>query len=232
MLLTLNRIPVLFFNLLPYLDYRCIIHLLKTRTNEEWINELILPSPYCDNSISDLRLIIKKSLKFVLLKKSFPEEYFLEDVTQEAVLKIIDRLKTFKGNSSFITWANKVAVRLVLDEIRKRQWKDISLDDLSFSRKLVYAGDFIDNSDGPEKAALKKNIVSVVNSVMSKELSVRQRKVLQAIQIHRMPIREVARRIGVDRNTLYKSIHDARKKLKKSLLEKGIGAEDISELFN
>ena len=58
----------------------------------------------------------------------------------------------------------------------------------------------------------------------------KQRQALVA-KIQGMPLEEVARRMGSNRNALYKLIHDARQRLKERLLAEGLAAEEILAAF-
>ena len=52
----------------------------------------------------------------------------LEDVVQDALVRILERLPQFEGRSRFLTWAMSVAIRVAMSELRRRKWKDVSLD--------------------------------------------------------------------------------------------------------
>ena len=74
-------------------------------------------------------------------------------------------------------------------------------------------------------------MIEHLQSVISEELTDKQREVLVATRIHGMPLEEVARRMGTNRNALYKLLHDARKRLKSRLEEEGLSPEDILAVF-
>src|SRR3989304_1235188 len=50
-----------------------------------------------------------------------------EEASQEALVRILDRLDTFEGRSRFTTWAYKVAFRIALTDLRRKQWQGGSL---------------------------------------------------------------------------------------------------------
>ncbi len=54
----------------------------------------------------------------------------IEDFAQEALIKILDNLDSFRGESHFTTWAQKIAVRVAFTELRRKQWRNVSLQDL------------------------------------------------------------------------------------------------------
>ncbi|MBE9523892.1 MAG: transposase, partial [Chloroflexi bacterium] len=68
--------------------------------------------------------------------------------------------------------------------------------------------------------------------VIHEDLTDRQRDAILAVMAGGMPLEEVARRMGTNRNALYKLIHDARKHLKQQLLEEGLSMDEILSAFN
>ncbi len=70
-------------------------------------------------------------------------------------------------------------------------------------------------------------LVEQIQQIMQETLSERQRTALTAVMIRGMPLEEVARRMGTNRNALYKLLHDARKRIKKELEKRGISPEEI-----
>jgi len=90
------------------------------RTNEEWV-ESLSNSPD-EDAVSDLRRFLIRGLKPALYKYVDRElDQFVEDVAQDALLKILDKIDTFRGESKFISWAMKIAVREGLSELRRKK---------------------------------------------------------------------------------------------------------------
>jgi RNA polymerase sigma-70 factor (ECF subfamily) len=98
------------------------------RTNEEWLTEL--RGPERDQALADLRAILVRGLGYAMADRSQVTEADLQDFAQEALLKILAGLDSFRGESRFTTWAHKIAVRVAFTELRRRRWKDVSLQDL------------------------------------------------------------------------------------------------------
>ena len=61
------------------------------------------------------------------------------------------------------------------------------------------------------------------------DLTPRQRQVLVALAINGVPIDVLADRLGTTRGALYKALHDARRKLRLALAERGFGTDDERE---
>jgi len=204
---------------------------MQNRTNEEWLSDLRGENQ--DLAIEDLRRVLTKGLIYALSSRiSTDLEAQVDDFVQDAILRILDKMDTFRGESRFTTWAQKVAVRVAFTEMRRQRWKDISLEDLLPED----SGDFTplvlaDPSPDPERLASQSQLLEMIEKMMSEELTDRQRTALLAVVQGGMPLEEVARRMDTNRNALYKLLHDARKQMRVRLLEKGLTAEEVLAVF-
>ena len=154
------------------------------RTDDEWLSQLTLPAPGCNGAIADLRKYLCRGLLSILRKHVRLDEDTAEDFVQEAVLRIIDKLDTYKGNARFTTWAMKVAVNMSLSELRRRRWREISLDDFEYEQPLFRESKFNRFVDGPKKKALKGAFFSAFNKILMNHLSAKQRKVMTAVMLY------------------------------------------------
>jgi RNA polymerase sigma factor (sigma-70 family) len=204
--------------------------IVRERSNEEWLRELRLPDP--GSAVVDLRELLVRKLRMVFRARGDRSEGLTEDTAQEALLKILANLDTFRGESRFTTWAVRIAVNLALTELRRRHWRNVSLDgrelpDLRFDPEALRS-----KEDDPERAALKRALLESVNRAVADELTDRQRKAIIAIVFRGIPPAEVAGRLGTNRNALYKLLHDARKRLKRAMLAGGLSEGDIRTLMS
>ncbi len=194
-------------------------------TNEAWLEAL--RGPGRDEALEQLRAILVRGLQAVLAQRVPGRAGALaEDFAQEALLKILESLDTFRSESRFTTWAQKIAVRIAFTELRRKRWQDVSLQDLTPEggpTPLVLSNP---EPDPAETAGLRL-IVEQVGRVMQEALSERQRAAMTAVMVHEMPLEEVARRMRTNRNALYKLLHDARKRMKKELEKRGLSPEEI-----
>ena len=209
---------------------------MNKRTNEEWLLSLKSNGQTQENALSDLRKIIFNSLPYSLnkwMQISDPRfEPLAEEVSQETLLRILEKLDTFEGRSQFTTWVNKIAVRIALTELRRRQWKDISLDELLDEKSVKPPPETMsDLASGPEISVEQKDIIVRIEDLIENELTEKQRNALVAISIHGMPIEEVARRMNTSRNALYKLLHDARLRLKERMKEEGLEPQAVLDIF-
>lgn len=203
------------------------------RSNEEWLDAL--RAPISDEALEDLRTTLLRGLRAALSRRVDGDlEAITEDFAQEALLKILDSLETFRGESRFTTWAQKIAINVAFSELRRRRWKDISL------QKLIETpeGDeftpavLTDPGNNPEEQATQQNILEIVEELVYEELTERQRTAMLAILQGGAPISEVAKRLDTNANALYKLLHDARKRMQERLEEKaGLTSEEVLALF-
>jgi RNA polymerase sigma-70 factor (ECF subfamily) len=204
----------------------------KERTNTEWVADL--QGPDANEAIADLRVILLRGLQAALYNRIRQDMGgIVEDFVQDALLKILDNLHTFRGESRFTTWAQKIAIHVAYTELRRRRWQDISLQDLIENHDGNDFTPVILTSPGasPEEETNQNAILALVQELIEEELTERQRKAIVAVMIAGMPIAEVARRMDTNRNALYKLIHDARQRLQQSLNARGITPQEILAAF-
>jgi RNA polymerase sigma-70 factor (ECF subfamily) len=157
------------------------------------------------------------------------DDAFLEDAVQDALVRILERLSQFEGRSRFLTWAMAVAVRVAMSELRRRRWKDVSLNELVADAGLAPARD-VNESPGSGAQSEREAILAAMHEVIRNGLTAKQREALVA-ELQGMPQDEIARQLGSNRNALYKLTHDARKRLRQGLEAAGFTAEDIGSAF-
>jgi RNA polymerase sigma-70 factor (ECF subfamily) len=206
------------------------------RTNEDWLTDLHAAGEQRETALSDLHVIIIAGLPYALSKWILPEDprfsALVEEVTQETILRTIAKLDTFEGRSQFTTWVHTIAVRIALSELRRAKWREVSLDEMQQGNDPEdEAREMPDQGQSVEKSIENKEMMHMLQQVMLHELTDKQRKALMAVAVQGMPLEEVARRMGTERNALYKLLHDARLKLKKHLEKQGLTPLEILAMF-
>jgi RNA polymerase sigma-70 factor (ECF subfamily) len=155
-----------------------------------------------------------------------------EEVAQEALLRVLDHLDTFEGRSQFTTWVHKIAVRVALTELRRKRWENISLDELVDSQASPPPPHLMaDSAPSPESIIESEDMLDRLRRMIAEELTEKQRQAMIAVAIQGMPLEEVARRMGTNRNALYKLMHDTRLRLKRRLAQEGLTTEDVLAIF-
>lgn len=200
-------------------------------SNEDWME--LLQEPADERAIIELRKYLIRGLKPALSKYVDRElDQFVEDVAQDAMLKVLDNVHTFRAESKLTTWAMKIAVREGLTVLRRKQWNNISIEDLKGPNRdkdsgEVFSKNFASNDPSPELTTAQKMLMEKVQSIIENVLTDKQRKVMTALMIDGLPITIVAEQMNTNRNNLYKLVYDARKKLKNEFEVQGIDPEEM-----
>ena len=138
-------------------------------------------------------------------------------------MRVLDNLDTFEGRSQFTTWAHKIAVRAALTELRHRRWREVPLPEMQMHEESdTMEHELPDGQASPEEQVDRSDMLQRVNRILMEELTAKQRQALMAVGIQGYPLEEAAQRLGINRNALYKLMHDARVRLKKRLEEDGL----------
>ena len=208
-------------------------HKLSERSNEEWLEAL--QGSNKEEAITELRLVLVRGLRYglkgILGRKGAVEQ--IEDFVQDSLIRILDNLDSFRGESRFTTWAQKIAMRVAFSELRRKRWENISLDQLLSTDKRENSSPITlpDASPDPEDLTSGRMAVELITYIIENDLTELQRNALKAIVLHRVPMDEVARQLNTNRNALYKLLHDARKKVRSELEKRGLTADDILAEF-
>ena len=207
------------------------------RDNRTWLADLRSSDERRDSALNDLHATLVRVLPGALARWLSPEtghfDAFLEDVIQETLMRVIDRLDSFEGRSQFTTWVYKIAIRIALNELRHRKWREVSLEGLEegATPDEMPSERFASSEPHPESALERKDAMALVKRIFEEELTPRQRAAMTAISIKGVPMEEVARRMGTNRNALYKMMHDARLRLKGRLQREGLRLEELLSIF-
>ena len=209
---------------------------MTTRTNEDWLADLRANSETRGKALEDLRAIIQRGLPYALSRWLSPDQpqfsALVEEVTQETLLRVLDQLDTFEGRSQFTTWVHKIAVRIALTELRRKRWRDSSLDELTENEDIPPPqGLLADSQAGPDVSAERADMLARVRRVIEEELTDRQREALILLGVQDMPMEEAASKLRTNRNALYKLLHDARLRLRTRLAAEDISTHEVLSLF-
>lgn len=215
---------------------------MSDRSNEQWLSDLQSEGIVQEAALNDLRKRLQRSIYFYLsqdrsdLRDLAAQELqqMAEDLAQDATLRVIDNIEKFRGESRFTTWANKIAIRLAISDLRRARYRDFSLDDLTKD------GDWLSEDSGsitsapvptPEKATERDDVLDKIDAAFKEALTERQYQALVAVTVRGVPMDIVAERMGTNRNALYKLIHDARRKLRSHLESQGLSLDYMMTLF-
>jgi RNA polymerase sigma-70 factor (ECF subfamily) len=208
----------------------------RTRTNEQWLEDLRAEGTIREAALTDLGLILAHSLQRGLIGQidtSAPEfDALVDDFVQEALLKVLENLDSFAGRSLFTTWASKIALNIGLTELRRKRWRDMSLDQLTMTDTGEYTPSFVaDPAPRPEEEAERRELLAYVSRLINEELTEKQRTALTAAVIQGRPLSEVAYMMNSNQNAIYKLLFDARQRLRRRLADDDLTPEDVIATF-
>src|SRR5450432_3244542 len=209
---------------------------MTERSNAQWVHDLTADAATRDLAISDLRIRLQRGIYYYLSRERSdladlaPDEItqMTEDFVQDATIRVLANLGSFRGDSRFTTWATKIAVRVAISEMRRARYKDFSLDALTDTGDLKPSASMAITStpiERPESAMEKQDVLQKINAAFEEALTARQRIALEAVVLEGVPMDVVAERMGTNRNALYKLIHDARQKLRTYLEGQGLSPD-------
>ncbi len=216
----------------------------RTRSNEDWLRDLQSKGAPYVAAVQDLREYLLKAVFIYYHRRRSDLSHLArdelaqmaEDAAQDALLKILDKLDTFRGDSKFTTWAYRVAINQAAGDLRRRRWDNVSLDamkeqaeetlpPLLATLKDTTAGD-------PDRRVTRDRIWELISHVIEDEFTERQRIVFLSQYFHGVPPDKIAEELGTNRNNVYKISHDARVKLKDRLLKLGLSQDEILASFH
>ena len=190
-----------------------------------WIDRLQPDSPDRAAAIDSLHELLLAAARFAvgnrLAQMSHVRGNDYDDLAHQsaddALVAILRKLDDFRGDSRFTTWAYKFAVLEAAVKVRKRAWqgREVPLEPESWS--LV-----ADDDVSPERGAETTEFLDALQAAIASDLSAHQREVLVAVALNGVPIDVLADRLNTSRGALYKTLHDARRKLRTALATQGL----------
>lgn len=135
----------------------------------------------------------------------------------DALLAITRRLGEFRAESRFTTWAYKFVMLEVSSKLGRHFWRapGVRLDTEDWDRLPDRMG------ADPARAAESRDLLEALRRAVDEELTVRQREVFVALVVNGIPLDALAARLGSSRNAIYKTMFDARRKLRAALAASG-----------
>lgn len=142
----------------------------------------------------------------------------------DAMVAILAKLDDYRGDSRFTTWAYKFALLEAAVKLRRRAWqgREVPLEPAHWSV-------MVSETESPESAAESREVLREVKEAIETELSPHQREVLLGVALNGVPIDVLAERLNTTRGALYKTIHDARRKLRAHLADASLRFVDELE---
>jgi RNA polymerase sigma-70 factor (ECF subfamily) len=200
------------------------------RNDGDWLADLASEDVALRNdAVRDLRDMLYRGLSKSLSKGRRIDDAFLDDIVQESSMKILGKLGGFEGRSKFRTWAVTIAVRTAVSAMRKREWQNVSLESVTSGTELD-PQIAVDSSETADPWNGRSELLSKLKELIDTELTEKQWTAITA-ELGGMPLPQIAEKLGSNTNSLYKLLHDARKKLRGGLEATGFTIDDVREAW-
>jgi RNA polymerase sigma-70 factor (ECF subfamily) len=136
----------------------------------------------------------------------------------DALMAVLAKLDTYRGTARFTTWACKFAIYETSTRLRRHAWRQrkVELDHAIWDR-------LPDTAPPVLRQIENEQLMSALRRAVAEQLTERQRLVFESVTVNDVPIDVLAERLGTSRGAIYKLLHDARRKLRRALIEKGHG---------
>jgi RNA polymerase sigma-70 factor (ECF subfamily) len=196
--------------------------------SREWLRCLRSRGREHDEAVARLHALLLRAARFEVARRRATLPHLrgndLDDLANhaadDALVSLLGRLDSFRGASRFTTWAYKFALLEAAVKLRRRSWqgREVPLEPEAWS-VLSSAG------LEPEESAEQSELLETLRRAIDDVLTPHQRRVLVALALNGVPIDVLAERLNTTRGALYKSLHDARRKLRGHVQERGLSLE-------
>lgn len=188
--------------------------------SKSWLASLGADGPVREEAVRQLHALLLRGARFEVARRRRTSPRWdgddLDDLAlqsaDDALVAVLAKLDEFRADSRFTTWAFKFALLEAAVKMRRRPWQGRELP-LDAERWPQIA----DRRASPEADAEQRELLEAVRRAIDDELTPHQRDVLVAVALNGVPIDVLAERLATTRGALYKTIHDARRKLRRRL---------------
>ena len=145
----------------------------------------------------------------------------LDDIAQQAaddaLVAILRKLGRFRGESRFTTWAAKFVILEVASKVSRHHWRrrNVPMDTEDWDRLPDAFG--FDPAEENEWA----DLVRTLRRGIEETLTAHQRRIFRAIVLDQTPLDVLVAETGSNRNAIYKTLFDARRKLRAFMVANG-----------
>jgi len=202
------------------------------RDSCDWVSALTGTGPVREKAIANLHeLLLRVARREVFRRRTAlgvtgPElDDLAHQAAADAVIAITAKVHRFRGESRFTTWAYKFVVLEVANKIGRHFWQRRTwpIEQEDWDRLPDRFG------FRPEDQAEWRDLLSALRRAVDDELTEHQRKIFSALVLGGVPADALAVKLGTNRNALYKTLFDARRKLRANLVANGYLTPDEVE---
>jgi RNA polymerase sigma-70 factor (ECF subfamily) len=196
--------------------------------SQRWVDALRASGADRDRAIGELHELLLRAARFEVNRRaqtagvgSAEADDLAQQSADDALVAVLAKLDGYRRASRFTTWAYKFALLEAGVKMRKRAWQD---REITLEPELWPT--MADRAAGPAEDAETSELLGALRRAIDTELTPHQRDVLVAITLNDVPIDVLAEELSTTRGALYKTLHDARRKLRQRLASDGLALED------
>lgn len=193
-----------------------------------WLSRLRGSGAERDRALTELHELLLGAARFALSQRASQvgREGFDDLATQaadDALVAVLERLDDYRGDSRFTTWAWKFAFYEACAAVRKRGWlgREVPVEEDGWEA--------LDRNVGPDVAVEQGELLAALRRAVDEALTPHQRSVFVALALNEVPVDVLAERLGTTRGALYKTLHEARGRLRRALADAGLGPDRWQE---
>ncbi len=188
-----------------------------------WVEALSGSGRAHDEAVERLHALLLRAARFEIARRrggGGDAEDLATQAADDALMAIMRKLPTYRGDSRFTTWAYKFALLEAAVKARRRAWqgREVPLEEEGWAQ-LAHRG------ASPGQDAETAELLGAVRDAIAEVLTPHQRTVLVALALNGVPIDVLAERLATTRGALYKTLHDARRKLRARVAQDGFLTE-------
>jgi RNA polymerase sigma-70 factor, ECF subfamily len=197
--------------------------------SEAWLAALRGPPAERDAATAMLHELLLRAARFELGRRQAALSHVrgeeLDDIAMQAandaLMAVLSKLDDFRGASRFTTWAYKFALLEAGVKLRRRAWQDreVVLEPESWTG-------FADRGITAHEELEQTALMGALRDAIQETLTPHQRQIFVALALNEVPIDVLAERLDSNRGALYKTLHDARRKLRRELSASGMAISD------
>ena len=198
--------------------------------SQAWLNALRLTGSERDEAVFRLHQLLLRATRFELSRRrdalSHVRGEELDDLAiqaaDDALVAVLAKLDDYRGASRFTTWAYKFGLLEAGVRLRRRAWQE---------REVVLEPEawplMADAGQSAEGQTETRELMAAITDSIEGCLTQHQREVLVALALNGVPLDVLADRLGTTRGALYKTLHDARRKLRADVAKRGFTLDSI-----
>jgi RNA polymerase sigma-70 factor (ECF subfamily) len=200
--------------------------------SRRWLERLRPDSPERGEAVQALHALLLRAARFEIDRRRVTVAHLrggdhddlAHQSADDALVAVLAKLHDFRGDSRFTTWAYKFALLEAAVKVRRRAWQGREIPLAPESWELFAGG-----GSTPQQGAEASELLAAVRQAIAQDLTSHQRTVLVAVVLDGVPIDVLADRLGTTRGALYKTIHDARRRLRAALAAGGHRIDEEGE---